>query len=233
MQPEIEVNTGSFQYAVERYRRATLKDIEIVLLRGFSGFTRRLIGITPPADGQRGEGGRLTSEDKKRGESAIRRDLGILFQALAKKLAKLATDDPAAIHADVFARRKIPGKALRSPLGQGRKYLVDPAALKALTRQLIARVGYTASGWLAGALLVKGSGIPQWVRRHGTGAGTATLVRNNYATTFFIANNSVPTKLAPEMQRRLQTALGYTADALERETQAILARRNPQLARAA
>lgn len=232
MQPELLVDTGSFSLAVERYRRATLRDIELVLMRGYSGFMRRLMGITPPAEGTRGEGGRLTTEDKKRGETAILADLNVLFRAedgvalaLARRLNGGRDIAPVAIHRDAFARFKVPGKRMRSPLGRGRKYVIDTASFRALAADLMKRVGRTAAGWLPGAILVKASGIPNWVRRHGLGLGTATLVRSSYATTFSVANNSVPVHLAPEMTRRMGYAAQYTAAALERETVAILAKR--------
>lgn len=239
MKLSFKADVTPVQRSIERYAMACSLDFEAAALRLSRGMMRRVIGITPPAQGKRGEGGALTHGDKKRGEDAIDRDLESLFVPVQLK-GKRGEQFPnvADLHRRTFVSSKRPGKLLRRPGPQ--PWFVDQRKLAVLARELKRRVGKLASGWLAGADAVKATGIPAWVRRHGHSRGTHKLIitlsrtslSRTHGFTFIAANTSVHPDLVTEMDRRIAYALAYAAKALNRETNAILAKRGQQFGRA-
>lgn len=235
----ITADVTPVQRSIERYAMACSLDFEAAAFRLTRGFMRRVIGITPPAQGKRGAGGALTHADKKRGEQTIDADLAQLFVPV--KLRGKRDEqfpDVAGLHRQRFIAAKKPGRLLKR--GGPQPWYVDQRKLAALAKALKARGGKLASGWLAGADAVGATGVPAWVRRHGTGRGNhklvVTLSRTSLARThgftFVAANTSVHPSLVPELDRRIGYALGYAAKAMNRETNAILAKRGQQFGRA-
>jgi hypothetical protein len=221
--------------SIERYAMATSLDFEQSALRLTRGFMRRVVGITPPATGSRGAGGILTSADKKRGEEAIARDLGYIFDPQLDR----AKRDVAMIHRKRFLAAKRPGRRLSSGLPPGQRWSASVEDLENLYRELVRNVGKLASGWLAGVDAVKATGVPAWVRRHGASRGKAKLVvslsRTSLARThgfsFVAANTSVHPDIVPDLNRRIGYAMTYASNGLNRETNAILAKRGQQFGR--
>ena len=230
MDAELQVDTTNFSAGCDQLHSVFQKDVQAVMLRGFRGFMRRAMGITPPAYGERGEGGALKHSDKKRGEQAILSDLSSLFIPVKLKgERKEQWPDVAGIHRRIFTTSKRPGKRLRR--GGRADFYVDRIKLKALTKDLFDRVGRLAAGWLSGALAVKATGIPGWVRRHGTRGGRHRLVLDAYNTSLTVAHTSVPPFLVAELNRRMGYALHYTGNALMREADAIVAKRAARFGR--
>lgn len=224
---------------IERYAMATSLDFEYAALRLCRGIMRRVMGITPPAYGKRGDGGALTHTDKKRGESAIDSDLSALFIPVPLKgLREEQWPDVAGIHGQIFRTAKRPGKRIRR--GGRADYYVDERKLNALRKVLFARIGKLASGWLSGMEALKATGAPAWVRRHGNARGkhkllvslSRTSMSRTHGFTFVAANTGVHPTLVPELDRRIAYATGYAANALNRETNAILAKRGQEFGRA-
>lgn len=226
--------------SLERYAMATSMDFESAALRLSRGMMRRVVGITPPGQGRRGDGGALTHGDKKRGETSIDSDLAALFIGVKLKGKRPEQHpSPATIHRAAFIASKRPGQRLRNPRGRGSFDYIDDRKLSALAKTLKARVGKLASGWLAGVDALKATGVPAWVRRHGNSRGKATLMvslsrtslSRTHGFSFVAANSSVHPSLVPELNRRIDYALGYAANAMNRETNAILAKRGQQFGR--
>lgn len=224
--PTLDVDTTLFARAIDAYQLETAGNIDRALMRGFSGFARRLIGITPPAKGARGRNGTLTKDDHKRGLAAIGRDLSELFIPVRiTKKRKEEYRDVAGIHRKIFNSYKRAGKLLKNPAGVGNFYHVDGGKFKVLKKSLEKRVGSLAAGWLVGALMVKATGIPVWVKRHAPGGGTASLKPAKSPRVFEIMHHEVPPGLAPEMDRRAATAARYAASAMFAEVKQIVAKK--------
>lgn len=218
IQLKADVKTDAFNRAVNAYLKETTLDIQKVMMRGFSGVARRLIGITPPAYGERGRGGTLTKDDQRRGENAIDRDLAALFwpAKIQRKKGKPLEEFPdvVGIHKKIFGSQKRPGKDLRNPRGVGEQMHVDYRKLNALRKSLYARVGAIAAGWLNGAEKVKATGVPAWVKRHTGNRGTSRLVIDKYGAGFEITNTAVPSKMRSHMERLKGYAVNYEAKAM-------------------
>lgn len=222
-------NPAELNRDIARYSAIAERSLKESWLRAMRGIVKRAMGITPPASGTgaggsaRGDGGGLTKEDEERGRGAIARDLSLIFTAVRlKNKRREQLPDVAGKHRDLFQRFKQPGRPIRSDLGAGHYYHVDQRKLDALEKDLRGRVGKLASGWLAGATALGVTGTPAWVSRHGTSRGTHRLVLGFMRYQLTVANTSVPGQLVSELNRRLEYAQKYQANALERETEAIL-----------
>jgi len=220
----LEVNIAKFNATMYEYERKTGVDIGVIMDQAASGVARRVMGITPPAKGERGRDGRLTKDDHKRGLASVGSDLDRLFAPV--KLArnsgrKEEWPDVKGLHASTFANKRM-GKPLRNPLGFGKKYYVDERKFNALQKELRARVGRMAAGWLAACVKFKATGVPAWVSTHGVGGGAnAPIIRQNYKG-FIMTNTHVEREFAPEMDRRFGYAIEYQRKAIVSQMQRMI-----------
>jgi len=217
------------QRSIVRYSGVSQRSLRDSFVRAMRGVVKRAMGITPPGNSigelgtPRGDGGGLTSADKARGDSAIIRDLAAVFSGVTLKHERReVTPNVNDKHRELFIKYKQPGR----PLTRGRKqpYYVDQNKLKALVVALEGRVGKLASGWLAGADALGVSGTPAWVARHGSSRGSHRLILEMFNYQLTVSNNEVPDGLVNELTRRLDYAIGYADNALNRETAYILNR---------
>lgn len=215
MSAQLTVDTTNFNAALKRLALESKRDYAETFRRSCGSFVRRVMGITPPAKGARGIGGTLTKEDQYRGQNAIARDLRALF--IGHKLKGKRRErypDLRAIHKQAFQFKR-PGVPLKPSLPGNQRYDVDGRKLVTLTRELFARVGSMASGWLAGALATGARGVPAWVARFGPAAGSATPVKTvGSEFSFTVANNSVPGVVLEELNKRVGYALDYETKAM-------------------
>lgn len=216
---KLEVNVANLRATLYEYERETGVGIGLIMDQAASGVARRVMGLTPPAKGNRGRNGELTKADHKRGLASVGSDLDRLFAPV--KLArnsgrKEEWPDVKGLHASAFANKRM-GKPLRNPLGFGKKYYVDERKFNALQKELRARVGRMAAGWLAACVKFKATGVPAWVSTHGVGGGSAApITRNNYRG-FIMTNHNVERELAPEMERRVGYAIEYQRKAIVKQ----------------
>lgn len=213
----LTVDTTAFNAALKNLTLTSRRAAEVTFKRSVSSFTRRLIGITPPAKGERGARGVLTKEDQGRGNAAIGRDLRALF--IGHKLKgkrKERWPDVAGIHRAAFQFKR-PGKPLKPALPGGQKYDVDQKKLSALVKELFSHVGRLASGWLEGALKTGATGTPSWVSRHGTSRGSAEITARGGEFGYVIINSDVPDIVLIELRRRVEYALAYETTAMVKD----------------
>ena len=177
------------------------------------GFVKEVVAITPPASkGKRGSGA------KKAGEGAIIADLArVMVAAARKKGVKLG--DPAEIH----KRLRDPHTGRMNPRNLKGPYPVDAAALRALKRQLLARVGELAAGWNAGSQKL-GVKLPAWVARHGSKRSSAAVL-NTFRTFRIILTNAVKYVTSVESyDRRIQSAINIQGKKMQRRAEFLLTR---------
>lgn len=184
---------------------------------------RRVVGITPPSNERtpRGRNGTITTDDKRRGEASLARDLAAIFVPVDRARIGPRGADPGPIHRRVFIKNKIPGKALKND--QGQPYFVDATQLRALERKLKRKVGRLAGQWNSGVESV-GARSPAWVARHGHADGRHRLVFSPGMYHFEMAATDVPDKVRGELLRRIGYAERYARRAKERGLRAILAK---------
>lgn len=228
----LTIDTSGFSQALQKFVTLTGSDAEKSALRAARTFMRNVIAITPPGDGkQASDRASLTKQDQYRAQASIRSDLAVLFAGVKLKgKRKEQWPDLAPIHRQAFITGKTPGKRLKRV---GNVRFVDRSKLKTLERALFARVGRLAANWLAGAMAIATTGIPAWVKRHGSrGIGKVTT-KGAPVFRFEAANPAVPDKIAAELDRSLGYAARYTAADLDRQLSAILAKRAAEFNRAA
>ncbi|HSV73463.1 MAG TPA: hypothetical protein VLH79_06865 [Chthonomonadales bacterium] len=127
-----------------------------------------LLQITPPSGG-----GMFGTMGKRQGEAAIDRDLAAVFIPVQLKHQRRERwPNVAEIHSARFRSGSRFGKKLTR--GRAQAYYVDVVKLRALRRQLFARVGKLAAGWVPAARAL-GAAVPAWIARHGTARGTISM----------------------------------------------------------
>lgn len=204
---------------VDRYSVAMRRGHADTFRRALAGMVRRAAAITPPASRASARTSpALTKEDRERGITALQRDLLAIFTGLGtsgsrrQRTASLA--EASAIHRRLFAS-KTPGRKLRSDRPGGDRYVVSEDVLTALRRLLEKRVGWSASGWRAGAGKT-GVRLPAWVNNK-PGPGSADVQAAGWRLSATVTNSAVPTKLERETNRRLASAVRLQVAAMERE----------------
>jgi hypothetical protein len=211
-----------------RFAEASGKTFRETLLQTARGAVRHAIKITPPAAAT-GGAGTLDSgpEARRRGESAIRRDLHYAFAPVklkGKRKEQISGAQLVAIHHRLLAAKR-PGSPMERDRGQ--PYFVDIRKLKLLQNKLVKNVGKLASGWVASAQALNAKGTPAWVARHGAGRG-AVDIQLEGSQIFVSATNVLgphtPAWVGPEMQRRARYAQQYALNDLTRQMPALLAR---------
>ena len=177
------------------------------------GFVKEVVAITPPASkGKRGSGA------KKAGEGAIIADLARVMVAAARRKG-VTLGDPAEIH----KRLRDPHTGRINPRNLKGPYPVDASALRALKRQLLARVGELAAGWNAGAEKL-GVKLPAWVARHGSKRSSAAVI-NTFRVFRIILTNAVKYVTNVESyDRRIQSAINIQGKKMQRRAEFLLTR---------
>lgn len=230
---QLTLDTSGFSLALQRYVTLTGADAEAAAVRASRTYMRYLLAITPPGDGrQQGERAALTKADERRARASIDADLARLFIGVRLRGKREEQwPDVAGLHRQAFISGKTPGKRIKRV---GPVKYVDQRKLRALARDLYAAVGRLAANWLAG-LAATGSlaGAPAWVKRHGVGGFGQRTPPGAPLFRLEAANPAVPSAIAAELDRRGGYASLYTQKSLERQLQAILARRAAAFNRAA
>lgn len=226
MEPTTEVFAPG-AIPLERYAFVMNRTFPEVLERAGRGIVRRAIAITPPASAEGIEGGLDSGgEAKQRGFRAISRDLNKLFVPVKlkhKRREAISGAEMVRIHARALSFKR-PGAKMRRDRGQ--PYYVDARKFRALEDKLRSHVGRLASGWVAAAQAVKAA-VPAWVSRHGSGRGIVQFDFNSSELYFEAVNyaSNVPAYIRTEAQRRINYAVQYQANAMNREMQALLLKR--------
>lgn len=228
-----EVDITPLLRATERYAIDADRGFNEAFRMGVAGMVRRALSVTPPASraSSKANAGadldasrvKLTKQDQDRGMTAVQRDLIAIFSGLGtsggrkKKAESMAEIER--IHDRLF-ERKTPGRKLRSDLPNGDRYVVNEDALNAFRKKLEKRVGYTASGWNAGARAL-GIKPPAWVGNK-SAAGSATVQVTGSNRRAIITHGDVPPKLDNELRRRVEWGQQAQIKAMERRARFIV-----------
>ena len=129
----------------------------------------------------------------------------------------------AACAARIHKRLRDPHTGRINPRNLKAPYPVDASALRALKRQLLARVGELAAGWNAGADKL-GVKLPAWVARHGSKRSAAAVI-NTYTRIRIILTNAVKYVTNVESyDRRIQSAINIQGKKMQRRAEFLLTR---------
>ena len=129
--------------------------------------------------------------------------------------------EPAASAARIHKGLRDPHTGRINPRNLKAPYPVDASALRALKRQLLARVGELAAGWNAGAEKL-GVKLPAWVARHGSKRSSAAVI-NTFTRFRIILTNAVKYVTNVESyDRRIQSAIHIQGKKMRRRAEFLL-----------
>ncbi len=179
------------------------------------GFVRRVVAVTPPASE-----GTTGLDARRQGEAKIDRELQRVFVPVPLRGKRPEQyPDVYGIYRDQVLPRK--GKRGLSPRPLTQRFHVDQAKFDALRASLVGQVGFLAGGWNAAADTL-GVPVPAWIARHGRGNGTCEVEIEENRIRILISNNVGYARDVDGFDRRTAAALGYQADAFEREMEFLL-----------
>ena len=207
----IQTNSPELIKAIDKFVNVTRRDVAKVTKDQAGLLVRDIINITPPAFAK------TTGTAAKRAlQEKIQSDLGRLFRPTTRRRAE--STDIAGIH-----------KANRNARGSVKKRVtqvaVPSADLKQYQKLLVSRIGFLAAGWLS-ALHQLGRKAPAWIERH-RAPGAASVRINSRGVEVRMTNKVKYASRWIEAQRRIQYAIKYRTNAINRQIEAILNKNKP------
>jgi hypothetical protein len=199
------------QQAIKNLQPHVKKSRQELVEQAAKGFVRTVASITPPASK-----GVTGSAAKKQGEAAITNDLARVMLPVRPKRG-----NPLQSPQDIYKRfrdlriGRINPRNLRNP------YSVSSTEYNALKKTLLARVGWLASGWNAAARKL-GVRLPAWIDRHGTGTGAILVTSDDRRFRLEISNAVKFVGNVKDLDRRIQKAVTYQANAMQRQADYLL-----------
>lgn len=181
MRDPVEVDDDEFQRNSRKFATLSGKGIAEVVEDQARGYLRRVIAMTPPQGG-----GKKGMAARRAQEGRILADLHGIFAPvkLKKERPEAHPELVSLLLGQQMRRRKTAWRRRqRNP-----KYYVDERKFKRLYMDLKRKVGRLAGGWNASgeALNVKRSA---WIRRHGTGEGSANVDLRPESPSIELENN--------------------------------------------
>ena len=213
MNVTMKFDTKGITDAVNRLRPLVKKTREELVKQAAKGFTATAIEITPPASK-----GKTGSKAKAQGQQAIKSDLAKIMVAVRCKRdvdTRSGAASPEELHKRFRDQRtgRINRRALAHP------YKVKSAELRALQAKLFANVGWLAAGWNKAAekLGLSGRSWPGWVQRHTGAKGYCNISVAEGRFRIEIANTVPFIGNVKDLNRRIQAAIDYQANAMNRQ----------------
>ena len=206
MSAQLKIDSSAFDKALKAYAANSRKSGEEVLRNQARLFVQDVVKITPP--------NRKFSFNRKGGEAAVRSDIRKIMRG---SNARGAINDPAGVHQSY--RNRSTGRVRREL-----KNKVKVRNLAAYIKSEIAKVGILASGWNAAAAKL-GAKLPDWIKRHGTGAGAIQIKLGLLEMRIAITNAVKFAGNVKGLSRRVQAALNRRAGAMNRQLEDYAVRR--------
>lgn len=200
----VRIDDSQMQRAITRLLEETKREHSVVLREQARGIVRRIIDLTPPANGKT-KGGAA----KKAGEATLRADIFKVFLPV-----KAGTAEHVPIAAE-HARWRGPNGRVRRGLAVDEKIRVNRNQLAEYLRQELRKVGWLAAGWNAAALALRVP-IPAWISRHGTGHSTSSIKATASSIEIIMTNGTKFAGRARDLERRVKLAVQTQAAALLR-----------------
>ena len=229
--------TRELEQVIRNSRRGARHEV----MENFKGMLRFCFAVTPPMGGRNASttrSGRNIRVDyargKNQGQRAMRKDVSRAFRMTPRELKR--GNDWSLVY--VFNRRFEPS-FVRSFMEQPReqvlawyksrlnnkrriagkpKFPMWESTVKWVYRQLLKEQGLTASGWLPAATRFNVSGIPQWIKRHGSKVGGSVSISDTQTAMQIVATNSTNHSDSMSIQQKLATAFTLQANAMARRT---------------
>jgi hypothetical protein len=211
MNVHMKFDMRRLQQAIKSLEPNVKKSRKELVEQAAKGFVKTVATVTPP-----GSKGATGSTAKKQGEAAIKSDLAKVMKAVrARKGAQLQSAQ------DIYKRFRDKNTGRINPRNLQNPYPVSSAEYNALRKTLLARVGWLASGWNAAAQKL-GVKLPAWITRHGTGAGVILVTNDGRRFRIEISNAVKFVGNVKDLDRRIQKAITYQANAMQRQADFLL-----------
>lgn len=200
MSATVLIDSSNFDHAVQRLIATSKRSGQELLSQQARLLVVDVAKITPP--------NKDFKWNRAGGEQTIKTDLAKLFRP---STARNAETDLAGIH-----------QRARNRFGRvaGRPQQVPARGVAAYRRAVLAKVGRMAAGWKAAASKF-GAKLPGWITRHNV-SGSATLRIRGDLVEAEITNDSVYTRAAQAITRRLKSALRRRSGAINRQVDRFL-----------
>ena len=211
MNVHMKFDMRQIQRAIKNLEPVVKKSRQELVEQAAKGFVKTIASITPP-----GSQGATGSTAKKQGEAAIINDLAKVMKAVrAKRNQQLQSPQ------DIHKRFRDARTWRINPRNLQKPYPVPGAEFNALKKTLLGRVGWLASGWNAAAQKL-GVRLPAWISRHGTGAGVILVTSDGRRFRIEISNAVKYAGSVKDLDRRIQKAVTYQANAMQRQADFLL-----------
>jgi hypothetical protein len=216
---DFENATDRFQEAFNELLAGSKKSADELWMQQIRGVVRNLFAVIPPMGGLKasidmpplGEKGRgrgvviKFKEGKDKGKSTQESDIARAFQK-----AKKSDED----FLNLYLSRRTKLKRYRR---FGQKINATPADIQIVKKNLEARQGITASGWLDAVQKLSVAGIPKWITRHAGKVPSkceVSTIRDGYA--FFEATNGTNHADSAKIEGKIAIAINLQAMSMER-----------------
>jgi hypothetical protein len=214
---DFEIAESRFQNAFNKLLSQSKKSTQELWEQQLGGIVRNLFSVTPPMGGKDASV-KLPAPGKKS------RGIVINFGEGKSRGVKSQTSD---ISFAFEKSKKSDGDALSKYLGRrqknkrfrrfGEKIKATATEINAVRKNLEARQGTTASGWMKAVEKLSVSGIPKWITRHGRKIPSrckVETIRDGYS--FFEATNGTTHSSSNAITRRIAIAISMQANSMER-----------------
>jgi hypothetical protein len=211
MKVRMKLDMRQIQRAIKNLDPVVKKSRQELVEQAAKGFVRTIATITPP-----GSQGATGMDAKKQGEAAIINDLAKIMKAVrSKRNAQLQSAQ------EIHKRFRDNRTGRVNPRNLQKPYPVSNTDYNALKKTLLLRVGWLASGWNAAAQKL-GVKLPTWISRHGTSAGVILVTSDGRRFRIEISNAVKYVGSVKDLDRRIQKAVTYQANAMQRQADFLL-----------
>ena len=211
MKVRMKIDMRQIHRAIKNLDPVVKKSRKELVEQAAKGFVRTIATITPPGS-QHATG----MDAKKQGEAAIINDLAKIMKAVrSKRNAQLQSAQ------EIHKRFRDARTGRVNPRNLQKPYPVSSTEYNALKKTLLLRVGWLAAGWLPAAkkLNVK---LPEWIKRHVTGAGLMSVTSDGRRFRIEISNTVKFVGNVKDLERRIGKAVTYQANAMQRQADYLL-----------
>ena len=211
MNVHMKFDMRQIQRAIKALEPHVKKSRQQLVEQAAKGFVKTIASITPP-----GSKGATGNTAKRQGEASIANDLAKVMKAVrSKRNAQLQSPQ------EIYKRFRDNRTGRINPRNLQKPYPVSSTEFNALKKTLLGRVGWLASGWNAAAQKL-GVRLPAWIARHGTSAGVILVTSDGRRFRIEISNAVKYVGSVKDLDRRIQKAVTYQANAMQRQADFLL-----------
>ncbi len=207
----MKFDMSRLQKAIRDLEPLVKKSRKELVEQAAKGFVKTVAGVTPPASK-----GKTGTAAKKQGEATIIGDLARVMVPVRSRRKQ-----PVQNALDIYHRFRDQRTGRINPRNLQKPYPVTTADYNALKKNVLLHVGWLAAGWNAAAQRL-GVKLPAWIARHGTSQGIILVTADGSRFRIEISNAVKFVGNVQDLERRIQKAADYQANAMQRQADYLL-----------